>query len=195
MTDPGDEQERGGLLARRVDLTSMPAGDRLPERDLAVLHEAAAITRLGSPEKQSGGGSGATVVFSGAGCEAKLRAAAALAHETERSLYRVSAPAIVSKYIGETEKNLDRVFQQVQRNVQDSGAILFFDEADSLFGKRSEVKDSHDRYANLSPDAFLKARAAFSGTVILDAESQPTAEEGGPSRLGYEVRFPLSGEV
>ena len=195
MTGSGDQQERGDFLARRVDLTSMPAGDALPERELTVLHEAAGITRLGSPEKQTCCGSGATVVFSGAGCEAKLRAAAALAHETERPLYRVSAPAIVSKYIGETEKNLDRVFQQVQQNVQDSGAILFFDEADSLFGKRSEVKDSHDRYANLSPEAFLKARAAFSGTVILDAESQPTAEEGGPSRLGYEVRFPLSGEV
>ena len=101
------------------------------------------------------------------------------------------AARVVSRYIGETEKNLERVFQQVP----DSGAILFFDEADSLFGKRSEIKDSHDRYANLSPDAFLKARSAFSGTVILDADSQPTAIEGGPSRLGYEVRFPLSGEV
>jgi ATPase family protein associated with various cellular activities (AAA) len=189
------EGEGGELSLRQVVLDQTAAEEVLPERELAVLRDAIAKAKLdtsyGHVAATPSSGSGATIVFSGEGGPAKLLAAKALARETGQPLYRVGAAQVVSKYIGETEKNLERVFQQVP----DSGAILLFDEADSLFGKRSEVKDSHDRYAILSPDAFLKARAAFSGTVILDADSQPTANEGGPSRLGYEVRFPLSGEV
>lgn len=185
MTGPGDQQERGDFLARRVDLTSMPAGDALPERELTVLHEAAGITRLGSPEKQTCCGSGATVVFSGAGCEAKLRAAAALAHETERPLYRVSAPAIVSKYIGETEKNLKQVFDAAESG----GVLLLFDEADALFGKRAEVKDSHDRYANIEVGYLLQRMESFQGLAILTTNLKSSLDKAFQRRLRFSVDF------
>jgi ATPase family associated with various cellular activities (AAA) len=159
----------------------------LPELALNVIRDAAARAKLhglfeAGPARP---GSGATVVFSGVGDEEKLVAAKALALMTGRSLYRVPTDQIVSKYIGETEKNLT----QVLRKASDLDAILLFDEADSLFGKRSDVKDSHDRYANLSPDAFLQARKAFNGAVILVDSSQPPG--GVPSEVGHEVRFPL----
>ena len=167
---PEKELLRSRLFAQKVEIAVGEA--TLPEHGLSVLRDVAA--------------SGATVIFSGAGDDEKMMAAKALALQTARPLYRVATDQIVSKYIGETEKNLALVFGRVS----DPGAILFFDEADSLFGKRSEVKDSHDRYANLSADTFLQARKSFDGVVILAGSSQPTG--GVPSGLGHEVRFPLS---
>jgi AAA+ superfamily predicted ATPase len=91
------------------------------------------------------------------------QAAEAVAHELGRGLLRVDLSAIVSKYIGETEKNLDRVFAAAK----DSGAVLFFDEADALFGKRSEVKDSHDRFANIEINYLLQRMESFGGVAIV----------------------------
>ena len=87
-------------------------------------------------------------------------AAEVLANELRLDLYRIDLPAVVSKYIGETEKNLRRVFDAAE----DGGAILFFDEADALFGKRSEVKDSHDRYANIEVSYLLQRMEAYRGS-------------------------------
>ena len=180
------ESRRNQPFAQKVETAA--GEETLPEHELLVLREIAVKANLhGAGEKghaQSTGG--ATIVFSGAGGDEKLMAAKALALQTARSLFRVQAGQIVSKYIGETEKNLALVFARVP----DSEAILFFDEADSLFGKRSDVKDSHDRYANLSAEAFIEARRSFGGAVILAGNSQSTG--GVPSGLGHEVRFPLA---
>ncbi len=183
---PENELPRSGTFAQKVEIA---AGDAtLPEHGLSVLRDVAAKANLhGLGEKgHAHSASGVTIVFSGADDEEKMMAAKALALQTGRPLYRVLTDQVVSKYIGETEKNLAQVFGRVA----DSGAILLFDEADSLFGKRSEVKDSHDRYANLSADAFLQARKSFDGVVILAGSSQPAGSV--PSGLGHEVRFPLS---
>ena len=90
-------------------------------------------------------------------------AAESVAHELGRGLMRVDSSAVVSKYIGETEKNLDRVFE----TAKGSGAVLFFDEGDALFGKRSEVEDTHDRYANVEIDYLLQKMESFDGVVIV----------------------------
>jgi ATPases of the AAA+ class len=90
-------------------------------------------------------------------------AAGAVAHELGRGMFRVDLKAVVSKYIGETEKNLNRVFDAAE--AQD--AVLFFDEADALFGKRSEVKDSHDRFANIEINYLLQKMESFSGVAIV----------------------------
>jgi SpoVK/Ycf46/Vps4 family AAA+-type ATPase len=99
--------------------------------------------------------------------ESAGHAAEAVAHELGRGLLRVDLSAIVSKYIGETEKNLDAVFAVAK----DSGAILFFDEADALFGKRSEVKDSHDRYANIEVSYLLQRMESFGGVTIVGTKA------------------------
>ena len=90
-------------------------------------------------------------------------AAEVLARDLHRELYRIDLARVVSKYIGETEKNLSRLFAEAAA----SGAILFFDEADALFGKRSEVKDSHDRYANVEISYFLQRTEEHRGLVII----------------------------
>src|SRR5262245_20723785 len=94
---------------------------------------------------------------------AAAKATATLANELGRDVYRVDLGQVVSKYIGETEKNLSRVFDEAQR----AGAVLFFDEADALFGKRTDVKDSHDRYANLDIDYLLERLEAYQGLAVL----------------------------
>ena len=183
---PEKELQHSRTFAQKVQIAAGEA--TLQEHGLSVLRDIATKANLhGLGEKdQSQSASSATIVFSGADDDEKRMAAKALALQTGRPLYRVSTDQIVSKYIGETEKNLALVFGRVA----DPGAILLFDEADSLFGKRSEVKDSHDRYANMSAEAFLQARKSFDGVVILAGSSQPAGSV--PSGLGHEIRFPLS---
>ena len=102
-------------------------------------------------------GLGITALFAGESGTGKTMAAEVIAHELRLDLYRIDLSAVVSKYIGETEKNLRRLFDAAE----DGGAILFFDEADALFGKRSEVKDSHDRYANIEVNYLLQRMEAL----------------------------------
>ena len=111
------------------------------------------------------------LLITGADKAAAQQAASDVAKQLGRTLYRLDLPAITSKYIGETEKNLERVFT----DAESSGAILCFDEADALFGSRSEVKDSHDRYANLDADWLLQRLAKYRGLVIALLESSPAA--------------------
>src|SRR5689334_19271776 len=94
---------------------------------------------------------------------ARENAAAAIAREAGAPLQRVDLGQVVSKYIGETEKNLSRVFAAAEK----AGAVLFFDEADALFGKRTDVKDAHDRYANLETSYLLERIEAYAGLVVL----------------------------
>ena len=98
---------------------------------------------------------------------------------------------MVSKYIGETEKNLDRIF----RAAQCSNAILFFDEADALFGKRSEVKDAHDRYANIEVAYLLQKIEEYEGVVILASNLSKNIDDAFSRRMHYVVEFPLPDEA
>ena len=104
-------------------------------------------------------------------------AAEVLADELRLDLYRIDLSQVVSKYIGETEKNLRRVFDAAE----EGGAILLFDEADALFGKRSEVKDSHDRYANIEVSYLLQRMEAYRGLAILTTNLQERARPGVPA--------------
>jgi SpoVK/Ycf46/Vps4 family AAA+-type ATPase len=116
-------------------------------------------------------------------------AAEVLANELRLDLFRVDLSQVVSKYIGETEKNLRRVFDAAECG----GAILLFDEADALFGKRSEVKDSHDRYANIEVGYLLQRMEAYRGLAILTTNLKGALDEAFLRRLAFVVEFPFPG--
>src|SRR5206468_1643826 len=117
----------------------------------------------------------------------KTKAAEVLAGELDLDLYRIDLSAVVSKYIGETEKNLRRVFDAAE----EGGAILLFDEADALFGKRSEVKDSHDRYANIEVSYLLQRMEAHRGLSILTTNLKSALDTAFLRRLRFVIEFPF----
>lgn len=132
-------------------------------------------------------GKGLTVLFSGAPGTGKTMAAEVIANELDMDLYRIDLAGVVSKYIGETEKNLSRIFQEAEH----SDAILFFDEADALFGKRSEVKDAHDRYANIEINYLLQQIENFEGVAILATNMRQHLDEAFLRRMQVVVEFPI----
>jgi hypothetical protein len=141
-------------------------------------------------EQRSASGKGLKSLFTGASGTGKTMAAGVIARELELDLYKIDLSGIVSKYIGETEKNLDRIF----RAAQSSNAILFFDEADALFGKRSEVRDAHDRYANIEVAYLLQKIEDYEGVVILASNLSKNIDEAFSRRMHYVVEFPLPDE-
>lgn len=126
-------------------------------------------------------------LFSGESGTGKTMAAEVLANELKLNLYRIDLSAVVSKYIGETEKNLRRLFDAAE----DGGALLFFDEADALFGKRSEVKDAHDRYANIEINYLLQRMEAYRGLAILATNMKSALDAAFMRRLSFIVDFPF----
>jgi SpoVK/Ycf46/Vps4 family AAA+-type ATPase len=132
-------------------------------------------------------GRGISALFSGASGVGKTMAAEVMARHLNLDLYRIDLAGVVSKYIGETEKNLRRVFDAAER----SGAILFFDEADALFGKRSEVKDSHDRYANIEVNYLLQRMEDYRGLAILATNMKSALDSAFMRRLRFIVDFPF----
>jgi SpoVK/Ycf46/Vps4 family AAA+-type ATPase len=114
-------------------------------------------------------------------------AAEILANHLKLDLYRIDLAGVVSKYIGETEKNLKKVFDAAEQ----SGAILFFDEADALFGKRTEVKDSHDRYANIEVNYLLQRMEDYCGLAILATNRKSALDRAFLRRLRFLVDFPF----
>ena len=132
-------------------------------------------------------GHGLKALFSGASGTGKTMTAGVIAKELGLDLYKIDLSAIVSKYIGETEKNLDSIFHAAQS----SNAILFFDEADALFGKRSEVKDAHDRYANIEVAYLLQKIEEYEGVVILATNLSKNIDEAFTRRMHYVIEFPL----
>ncbi|OOG44531.1 AAA family ATPase [Rhodanobacter sp. C06] len=130
-----------------------------------------------------------SALFAGESGTGKTMAAEALARELGLSLYRIDLSAVVSKYIGETEKNLRKLFDAAE----DGGAILFFDEADALFGKRSEVKDSHDRYANIEVNYLLQRLESYRGLAILATNLKGALDNAFLRRLRFIVNFPFPG--
>jgi hypothetical protein len=134
-------------------------------------------------------GMGISALFAGESGTGKTMAAEVIANDLRLDLYRIDLSAVVSKYIGETEKNLRRLFDAAE----DGGAILFFDEADALFGKRSEVKDSHDRYANIEINYLLQRMEAYSGLAILATNMKTALDPAFMRRLRFVVTFMFPG--
>ena len=132
-------------------------------------------------------GLGISALFAGESGTGKTMAAEVMANDLRLDLYRIDLSAVVSKYIGETEKNLRRLFDAAE----DGGAILFFDEADALFGKRSEVKDSHDRYANIEINYLLQRMEAYRGLAILATNMKSALDPAFMRRLRFIVNFPF----
>jgi len=187
---------RGGLdqLAQRIwsearweDLVLPPAQTQLL-REIAeqVRHRSTVHERWGFT---SGGvrGLGVSALFAGESGTGKTLAAEVLANDLDLDLYRIDLSAVVSKYIGETEKNLRAVFDAAQS----SGAILLFDEADALFGKRSEVKDSHDRYANIEVGYLLQRIESYRGLAILTTNMKALLDNAFLRRIRFVVQFPF----
>ncbi len=130
---------------------------------------------------------GVTILFAGEPGTGKTMAAEIIARELGLDLYKIDLSTIVSKYIGETEKNLEKIFSEAQS----SNAILFFDEADAIFGKRSEVKDAHDRYANIEVSYLLQRMEAYDGVTILATNLRANLDEAFTRRLQFAVDFPF----
>jgi AAA+ superfamily predicted ATPase len=134
-------------------------------------------------------GLGISVLFAGASGTGKTMAAEVIAKQLNLNLYRIDLSAVVSKYIGETEKNLRKVFEAAE----DGGTLLFFDEADALFGKRSEVKDSHDRFANTQIADLLQRMESYSGLAILATNMKSSLDQAFLRRLRFIVNFNFPG--
>jgi SpoVK/Ycf46/Vps4 family AAA+-type ATPase len=125
-------------------------------------------------------------LFTGADSTAKTLAAEALAKSMKKDLYRIDLSQVVSKYIGETEKNLKKIFKRTENK----DWILFFDEADALFGKHTKVKDSHDRYANIDINYLIQKIENYPGLVILATNKKANIDDAFLRRLRYIVNFP-----
>jgi SpoVK/Ycf46/Vps4 family AAA+-type ATPase len=136
-------------------------------------------------------GRGLNVLFSGSSGTGKTMAAEVIAGEVGLELYKIDLSCVVSKYIGETEKNLAGIFKEAET----ANAILFFDEADALFGKRSEVKDSHDRYANIEIGYLLQRMEEYEGVTILATNMKNNMDEAFVRRMHFAVDFPFPDEA
>lgn len=141
-------------------------------------------------DRQKPSGNGLNVMFAGSPGTGKTMAAEVIAQELELELYKIDLSQIVSKYIGETEKNLNQIFTAATN----ANAILLFDEADALFGKRTEIKDAHDRYANLEVSYLLQKMDEYEGLAILTTNLRANMDEAFVRRLQFIIEFPLPTE-
>jgi AAA+ superfamily predicted ATPase len=186
-----------GSLAQRIepvyswdDLILPPATlTQLREVVEALKNRHVVYTQWGFEEKLSLG-KGLKALFAGESGTGKTMTAEVMARELGLDLYKIDLSTVVSKYIGETEKNLDRIF----RAAQSSNAIIFFDEADALFGKRSQVKDAHDRYANIEVAYLLQKIEEYDGFVILATNLILNIDEAFKRRMNHTVEFPFPDE-
>jgi SpoVK/Ycf46/Vps4 family AAA+-type ATPase len=131
-------------------------------------------------------GKGLNALFAGPSGTGKTMGAEVVARDLGLDLYKIDLSTVMSKYVGETEKNLERIF----RAARNSNAILFFDEADALFGKRSEVRDAHDRYANVEISYLLQRMEEYDGLVILTSNLSQNMDEAFVRRMHFTVEFP-----
>jgi hypothetical protein len=181
-------------LAQRIELAATWNDLVLPEPQLYTLREIAAHVRQRVMVYETWGfaaksarGLGISALFVGVSGTGKTMAAEVLANELQLDLYRIDLSQVVSKYIGETEKNLRRVFDAAE----EGGGVLLFDEADALFGKRSDVKDSHDRYANIEVSYLLQRMEAYRGLAILTTNMKSALDTAFLRRLRFVVPFPF----
>ena len=181
-------------LAQRIEPAATWADLVLPNLQLRILREIAVHVRQRACVHERWGfgargarGLGISALFAGASGTGKTMTAEVLASELRLDLYRIDLSQVVSKYIGETEKNLRRVFDAAEAG----GAILLFDEADALFGKRSEVKDSHDRYANIEISYLLQRMEGYRGLAVLTTNLKSALDPAFLRRLRFVVDFPF----
>ena len=193
------ESARGGLdsLAQRVqsrttldDLVVPPyVAAQLREIAGQLRHRQRVYDEWGFGERNSRG-LGIAALFAGESGTGKTFAAEAIANEARLDLYRIDLASVVSKYIGETEKNLSRLFEGAEA----SGAVLLFDEADAIFGKRSEVKDSHDRYANIEVAYLLQRIESYRGLAVLTTNIKSGLDRAFLRRIRHVVQLPFPNE-
>jgi len=185
---------RPGLdrLAERIEPKASWDDIVLPEAEMNLLAQIASQVRNRGRVYEAGGfaasrsrGLSINALFTGESGTGKTMAAEVLANELKLGLYRIDLSSVVNKYIGETEKNLRRLFDAAE----DGGAILFFDEADALFGKRSEVKDSHDRYANIEINYLLQRLESFSGLAIMATNMKGALDTAFLRRIRFILEF------
>ena len=193
----GARQQCGQRLAKLATQVKSKLGWKdlvLPEKQLSQLRELETSIQNSSGVLQDWDfasrlpyGRGTTALFSGPSGTGKTMAAGILARELGLDLYKIDLSRVVSKYIGETEKNLDRIFQ----NAEDANAMLFFDEADALFGKRSAIKDAHDRYANIEIAYLLQKMEERLGVTILATNLKTNMDDAFLRRIRYSIDFPM----
>ena len=181
-------------LAQRIKPVAVWENLILPETPKLALKEIAMQVRQRLTVYETWGfaancsrGLGITVLFTGESGTGKTMASEVLANDLHLDLYRIDLSQVVNKYIGETEKNLKKIFDAAE----DGGAILLFDEADALFGKRSEVKDSHDRYANIEVSYLLQRMESYRGLAILTTNLKSALDKAFLRRLRFIVQFPF----
>ncbi|KAI9130402.1 ATP-binding protein [Acaryochloris sp. CCMEE 5410] len=181
-------------LAQRIESNSTWEDLVLPEKEQQVLKDIAVHVRQRRQvyeqwgfQSKSQRGLGIAALFAGASGTGKTLAAEVLANTLQLDVYRIDLSSVVSKYIGETEKNLRRVFDAAEGG----GVILLFDEADALFGKRSEVKDSHDRHANIEVSYLLQRMEAYRGLAILTTNLKGSLDQAFLRRIRFIVQFPF----
>ena len=169
------------------DIVLPPSPMRQLREAYATLKQRQVVLAEWGFERKMALGKGTAILFAGPSGTGKTMAAQILAHELGLDLYKVDLSTLVSKYIGETEKNLSQIFKEAQT----SNAILFFDEADALFGKRSEVKDAHDRYANIEVAYLLQRVEEYDGAVILASNLNQNMDDAFRRRLRHLIEFPF----
>ncbi|MDJ1183604.1 ATP-binding protein [Roseofilum casamattae] len=180
-------------LAQRIEVKTTWEDLVLPEREKNTLQQLLIHVSQQAKVYQNWGfagknqrGLGLSVLFAGSSGTGKTTAAEVLANELKLDLFRIDLSAVISKYIGETEKNLSRIFDAAERG----GAILLFDEADALFGSRTEVKDSHDRHANIEVSYLLQRMEAYQGLAILTTNFKDNLDRAFMRRLRFIINFP-----
>jgi hypothetical protein len=185
---------RLGDLAQRIQPIAAWDDLVLPDAQIETLRDISTHVRQRMKVYETWGfaakssrGLGISALFAGVSGTGKTMAAEVLANELQLDLYRIDLSQVVSKYIGETEKNLRRVFDAAE----EGGAILLFDEADALFGKRSEVKDSHDRYANVEVSYLLQRMESYRGLAILTTNMKEALDSAFLRRIRFVVQFPF----
>lgn len=189
-------RKRLNELAQRIEPLARWDDLVLPHAQISLLREITMHVRQRAKVYESWGfaaktsrGLGISALFTGPSGTGKTMAAEVLANELNLDLYRIDLSQVINKYIGETEKNLRKVFDAAEH----SGAILLFDEADALFGKRSDVKDSHDRYSNIECSYLLQRMEAYRGLAILTTNMKQALDQGFLRRIRFAVQFPFPG--
>lgn len=185
---------RLAALARKIEPKYAWSDIVLPEDNLAQIKELCEQAKYRQVvygdwgfDRKLSLGKGLNALFSGPPGTGKTMAAEVIANELQLDLYRIDLSQVVSKYIGETEKNLHQIFQEAETG----HAILFFDEADALFGKRSEVKDAHDRYANIEVGYLLQKMEEYEGVAILATNLRQNIDEAFLRRMHFIIEFPF----
>lgn len=181
-------------LAQRIEAVADWDALVLPAMQKQILREIAIQVKNRSKVYNEWGfsavssrGLGISALFTGESGTGKTMASEVLANELQLDLYRIDLSQVVNKYIGETEKNLKRIFDAAE----EGGVILLFDEADALFGKRSDVKDSHDRYSNIEVSYLLQRMESYSGLAIMTTNMKKAIDKAFFRRIRFVIRFPF----